>query len=133
MEKFYKDGIRFECQRCGHCCTCEGYVFIFKKDLDNLIDGAQIPLQELKDNFLSYYNGYTVLRDKANGECIFWDSEIRGCKVYENRPTQCRTYPFWNTLLKSKESFVRERNDCPGIGVGKLYTEEEIEERRKQY
>ncbi len=131
--KFYKDGINFECQRCGNCCTCEGFVFLFKEDLDRLVNDAKIPLKDLKLRYLSTFREYTVLKDKANGECIFWDAEINGCKIYKHRPTQCTTYPFWNGLLKIKETFDKEKETCHGIGKGWRYTEEEIDELRKKY
>ena len=133
MNKFYKDGVRFECTRCGKCCTCDGYVFINGDDLNNLIEGEKFSKEELLKHYLSSYQGYTVLRDKKNGECIFWDNEIMGCKVYKYRPIQCRTYPFWNVVLKTEERFKKESEFCPGIGKGKLYTEEEIEILRELY
>ncbi|MDP6388243.1 MAG: YkgJ family cysteine cluster protein, partial [Candidatus Pacebacteria bacterium] len=49
------------------------------------------------------------------------------CIVYDARPTQCRTWPFWpdnmnpSTWKKEIESY------CPGIGKGKLYSTEEID------
>lgn len=38
--------------------------------------------------------------------------------MYEARPTQCRTYPFWSNIVDSKESWNREARECPGIGIG---------------
>ncbi len=130
---FYDDGIRFECQRCGRCCTCEGYVFMFEKDLRRLIENEGYTREELQRSYLSTFRGYTVLRDKANNECIFWDNEIKGCKVYKNRPTQCQTYPFWNNVFKSKEAFLREKEDCPGIGKGRFFSKEEIDNLKDKY
>lgn len=128
---FYEDGIKFECTRCGNCCTCEGYVFIFRKDLDEL--EKVYDRETLEKNYLSTYGEYVVLRDKADKSCIFWDNEIKGCKVYMNRPTQCRTYPFWNTVLKTEKRFTEELSFCPGIGHGRHYTKEEIDNLRKKF
>jgi Fe-S-cluster containining protein len=50
------------------------------------------------------------------------------CRVYEARPWQCRTWPFWpenmNCLVWEKEV----ASWCPGAGKGRLYTAEEIED-----
>ena len=124
---FYDEGIKFSCQRCGHCCTSEGYVFITQEDLDNLMNNEGFSLEDLKNHYFSTFRGYTVLRDNASGACIFWDNEIKGCKIYKNRPVQCRTYPFWKINFKQQSDFEREEKECPGIGQGKLYSKEEID------
>jgi Fe-S-cluster containining protein len=49
--------------------------------------------------------------------------------VYEARPLQCRTYPFWSSSLGSREDWDTLGRSCPGVNKGKLYTEAEIEER----
>ena len=40
------------------------------------------------------------LVEYANGDCVFFDSERRSCKVYALRPRQCRTWPFWESNLR---------------------------------
>ena len=39
--------------------------------------------------------------------CIFL-SEMGQCSIYEHRPIQCRTYPFWPSLLEDRESWESE-------------------------
>jgi len=48
--------------------------------------------------------------------------------VYEARPTQCRTYPFWSNIVDSEESWNRESRECPGIGIGPLHGPEAVSE-----
>ena len=126
--KFYKEGILFECKRCGNCCIGNGYVFIFPKDLERLIKDSGYTLEELQRTYLSTVDGYTVLRDGGSRACIFWDTVAKGCKIYEARPTQCRTYPFWKTLLYKKTKWQEGTKTCPGVSGGRLYTEAEIDE-----
>jgi Fe-S-cluster containining protein len=49
--------------------------------------------------------------------------------VYEDRPRQCRTWPFWDSNLKSPEAWLRACDVCPGSGQGKLYSIELIQEQ----
>ena len=37
-----------------------------------------------------------------------------GCDIYQSRPIQCRTYPFWKTALTSRRDFIDATSDCPG-------------------
>ena len=49
------------------------------------------------------------------------------CSVYEARPTQCRTWPFWpeNMTPRSWTSIARF---CPGVGKGTIVPAERIVE-----
>ena len=69
------------------------------------------------------------LKEKANLDCIFWED---GCSVYEARPLQCRTFPFWESVLASRDSWEHVVNDCPGVGNGSLHSFEEIEALLRQ-
>jgi Fe-S-cluster containining protein len=62
------------------------------------------------------------LKEKANYDCIFWSN---GCSFYEARPLQCRTYPFWPSMLSSRK--IWDAMSCPGMGRGTLHSREEID------
>jgi len=130
--RFYEEGVQFECQRCGGCCNCEGYVFIFQNDYNRLIASGRFTEESLRMDYLSTFQGYTVLRSRPDHTCILWDKEINGCMAYDCRPIQCQTYPFWNTVFKDEDRFKAEQQDCPGIGKGKHFSADEIDELRKK-
>ncbi len=44
---------------------------------------------------------------RTNGACIFL-TPSGSCSIYDVRPVQCSTYPFWPSLLKSKETWNEE-------------------------
>jgi Fe-S-cluster containining protein len=69
--------------------------------------------------------GGVVLLQKQNQDCVFWEGRS-GCRVYAQRPRQCRTYPFWAGNLHGPGSWQQESASCPGIGAGPLYPAEEI-------
>jgi hypothetical protein len=59
--------------------------------------------------------------------CPFHD-EAQGCTIYEARPTQCRTFPFWPEVVHRKGSWERAARDCEGIGRGPRHDAVEIEQ-----
>jgi uncharacterized protein len=65
------------------------------------------------------------LRETAAYDCVFWGEG--GCAVYEDRPVQCSTYPFWDSILDSRVSWRDEGRSCPGIGAGEPKSREYIE------
>jgi len=135
MPCFYDKGLGFECQGCGHCCADEpGYVFLSKQDLDNLTKETGTTLDEFINTYCRKVDMgpfYMVtLLEKENYDCIFLSD--RGCKVYNARPVQCRTYPFWEDLVESKENWDREAIQCPGMNKGQLHTKKEIEQKVRQ-
>jgi Fe-S-cluster containining protein len=71
------------------------------------------------------------LIEYPDGDCIFLDRESRKCSVYAARPTQCRTWPFWDSNLATRKDWKWACEVCPGSGRGQLYSFEEIEIRRK--
>ena len=60
---------------------------------------------------------YSLKEIKYNDshECIFYDRDINGCKIYEARPSQCITFPFWDYYKTRVDELKQE---CPGIIIG---------------
>ena len=65
------------------------------------------------------------LKEKDNYDCIFLTKN--GCSIYEGRPSQCRTYPFWESIVESRANWESEGKSCPGIGKGRKISRKEIE------
>lgn len=133
MGSIYKKGLSFECQCCNYCCSVEpGYVFLSQEDLDNLSSHFQISQDEFIDKYCRKVDlgfGYRIsLIEKDNYDCIFLTN--KGCSCYKARPLQCRTYPFWPSIVDSCESWESEGLSCPGIKNGsKKIKKAEIEKR----
>jgi Fe-S-cluster containining protein len=73
------------------------------------------------------------LKEYPSGDCVLLNDRTRQCRVYSERPSQCRTWPFWTQNLFSPNTWKAIAATCPGCNRGKLYTLEEIEERRKAF
>ncbi len=130
-DAFYDEGLHFSCTRCSACCRGgPGYVFLAKSDLRRL-------LSRLGLDFPTFFKRYCVLvetgigfelslAERPNYDCVFWGED--GCTVYEDRPIQCSTFPFWASIVASKENWTDAGLDCPGIGKGELRSREYIQE-----
>jgi len=130
-ECFYAGGLRFECTRCSRCCRGEpGYVFLSREDLEDLAEGLELSRSEVLARYCRTVRVGGIprvsLRERANYDCIFW--RPKGCSVYDHRPLQCRSYPFWPANLCSPEHWRELQAHCPGAGKGSLHSREEIQE-----
>jgi Fe-S-cluster containining protein len=68
----------------------------------------------------------TLKERKKTYDCVFLDAGTRKCTVYDLRPRQCRTWPFWDSNLRTPETWKAACEACPGSGQGKLYSLEAI-------
>ena len=132
MEKFYKNGLQFSCTQCGHCCRHDpGYVFLSEADVEQAINFLSISEDEFIEKYCTIVDiGFfkkVSLQEKSNYDCIFWQDGV-GCSIYEARPLQCRSYPFWPSILESRETWDQEAKHCPGMNRGPLHGEEEIKD-----
>jgi uncharacterized protein len=128
-EPWYQDGLAFQCTRCGKCCTgASGYVWVTDEDLQEIAAFRGESFVETTGLYTRPAAGRRSLRERANGDCIFWDRQV-GCTIYPVRPPQCRTWPFWQSRVATPEAWDELRQDCPGAGRGELIPAEEITRR----
>jgi Fe-S-cluster containining protein len=124
MAKFWHQGLQFSCQQCGNCCTHSGGgVYTSENEFRAIADHLNISMDEFLSLYTDVDEGYVTLKSKASGPCIFYKD---GCTVYNVRPTQCRTYPFWPENLKSDFRWNEESKNCAGMNSGRPWTKEEI-------
>ena len=124
---WYRDGLEFTCTRCGHCCTgAPGFVWVDAEEIERLAEHEGLSVEEFGRRHLRRVGRRYSLIERPNGDCVFWDRES-GCTVYEARPVQCRTWPFWEENLETPEEWDRVRASCPGAGRGRWFSVEQIE------
>jgi len=132
MPKWYKNGIRFECQGCGNCCKSlddgDGYVYLNDDEIEGIANYLKIDKKKFINAYTEIKNGYRVIRD-PDKDCIFLKNNK--CLIYTVRPAQCKTWPFWEIALIKKNWDEKVVTTCPGVGKGRLYTIEEIEDISK--
>ena len=130
---WYRDGLKFECTQCGACCSGEpGYVWVDEDEIQAMADEMGLEVAAFTLKFIRQVGDGQSLIEYPDGDCILLDPVTRKCKVYEGRPVQCRTWPFWDSTLEKKKDWKETCEVCPGAGKGRLYTLEEIETQRKR-
>ena len=128
-QPFYAGGLRFSCMRCSACCRNEsGFVFLSEKDVSMLVSRLQIGYNEFMGRYCRWVeiDDYErlSLKEKSNFDCIFWDQR---CSVYQDRPLQCRIFPFWQSIVSSSAAWAAAACSCPGINKGLMHKKNEIE------
>ncbi|CAI5737176.1 unnamed protein product [Peronospora destructor] len=120
--------LRFRCTGCGKCCTGKGgRVRVNDRELQELAAATKLSLPEFKQSYT-----HTVLEVDASGQkkaqrvlrqtpddrqCFFLQGSK--CTVYAARPTQCRTFPWWQQHLVSDYDWQLAAADCEGIVIAK--------------
>jgi len=126
---WYSEGLQFSCTQCGNCCTgAPGYVWVEAGEIEALADQLGVSLTEFQAMYTRQVGKHRSLRERSNGDCVFFERG-KGCTVYEARPTQCRTWPFWESTVETREDWKRTQEGCPGAGHGQFFTAEEITQR----
>ena len=131
-QKWYQNGLRFQCTQCGDCCTgAPGYVWVNQAEIEAIAARLELDVEEFVKLYVRKIGIRRSLKEFPNGDCVFFDTDERRCQIYEDRPRQCKTWPFWDSNLKSEEAWAETCEHCPGSGKGKLYSLEHIENQRK--
>jgi Fe-S-cluster containining protein len=118
-----KEGFNFAfdpngCNSCkGNCCIGEsGYIWINSQEIQALAFHLKISSEDLKTRYLNKIEyKYSIKEIKLasnNYACCFFDLDKKQCSVYDVRPNQCRTFPFWDYFKENEEEVYKE---CPAI------------------
>lgn len=123
---FFDGGLRFGCTQCGHCCAgAPGTVFMNAAESERIARHLGLTREKFLADYAYPVDGGHSLREVGdNYACIFFRNER--CTIYDVRPTQCRTFPFWSENIRSETAWKKTCRSCPGIGQGRLYGRDEI-------
>lgn len=133
---WFKEGLRFSCvEGCARCCGgAPGDVFVNQQEMEAIAARMSLSLAEFERKYIRHYaSGKRSIKEHRNGDCLLLNENGKGCSVYEDRPSQCREYPFWPELLATPADWLKETQRCPGLNEGVLYEGPQIVEMvRKQ-
>ena len=130
IDKFIADGIQFQCQGSGNCCVSRGgygFVFMTLKDRQTMAKKLQMTTKDFTKKYCSKHDGIWKLNDHVNEDCVFLEN--KRCSVYEARPTQCRTWPFWPEVLNARTWNKEVASFCPGVNKGKVWSTKEVKKQ----
>ncbi len=125
-KNFYTAGLCFEYQGSGNCCRSRGeycYVWLDQRDRERLAARLGLSLEQFTRDYCDRTDEHFHLKEVAH-DCRFLQNNR--CTVYEARPTQCRTWPFWPSLMNRARWQQDVMTTCPGAGKGRRYSAEEI-------
>lgn len=116
---WYHQGLRFKCTGCGKCCTgTPGFVWVSENEMEDMAASLNMSLDLFKRKYTRQRaNRYALIEKKIKGTedhaCVFLKD--RKCMVYQARPTQCKTFPWWPENLNSQASWQLAAAECEGI------------------
>jgi uncharacterized protein len=120
-QPWYHAGLRFQCAQCGSCCTgAPGYVWVNKAEIAALTAALKLDVEAFEKRYVRRVGMRKSLIEFPNGDCVFFHGESRTCQVYEIRPRQCRTWPFWSSNLATPAAWEGMCENCPGGNRGRL-------------
>jgi len=119
-EKGYNFGFDHKaCENCsGYCCTGEsGNIWVNKEEIKKIAGFLDLSSEDLVKYYLTkIHYKYSLKELKISGDfqCVFFDDKNKNCSIYEVRPNQCRTFPFWDYFKNNIEEITKE---CLGIKI----------------
>lgn len=147
--EWYADGLRFSCTQCGNCCTGPpGAVWFTPAEGRAIASTLGLSEQAFRDRYARQIDDGVEAGDSWSGwslnevktehgyDCVFLDRHsVPGratCSIYEARPTQCRTWPFWPENLRTRRHWesVKRNTPCPGMNRGQLVPIDQIRIQR---
>ena len=127
-DPWYRDGLKFACTGCGDCCTgARATCGSTRPRSRPWPRPCGIEVAEFERRYVRKVGIRKSLIEWSNGDCIFFHGESRTCQVYDVRPRQCRTWPFWPSNLASPQAWQDTAERCPGCNRGRLVPLETIQ------
>jgi len=87
------------------------------EELEKMAGTRKTDVALFSRQYVRQVQGRLSLQERViNGEhfCCFFDLIDCQCTIYQSRPRQCRTFPFWDQHKKEpQELFV----ECPGVSL----------------
>ncbi len=112
---WYKDGLRFKCTGCGDCCTgAPGHVWVTEKEIVGMAETFKITPEAFSKKYTRLVGSrLSLIEDPHTYDCVFL--EDKKCQLYNARPKQCSTFPWWDENLSSPGAWENTAKSCEGI------------------
>jgi hypothetical protein len=127
---WYITGLAFACSGCGQCCAGpeEGFVWATEEELDAIAKFLRMTPRAFRARYVRQIGQrFSLVEKKPSRDCIFLKNGK--CEIYSVRPTQCRTWPFWQSNIDSPDDWASAGMRCSGINRGELHSIEDIQKK----
>jgi len=129
---YQQQALRFHCTGCGRCClghADEHYIELAQGEAEQISRFLRLDSEAFRRDYLIHLPDIGEgIRINRQGRCMLLN-ERNQCSVYEVRPRQCRTYPFWPELMQSSSAWHAEAKRCEGINQGEIVESTHIEQQ----
>ncbi len=85
----------FQCLRCGNCCRHPGEVRLQEDEIESIAAGLGLAANTFTEHFtrLREDRRGLILRERADGACVFLEEPQVACGIQGTKPRQCRDFP----------------------------------------
>ncbi|MBI3208984.1 MAG: YkgJ family cysteine cluster protein [Candidatus Solibacter usitatus] len=103
-----------DCRQCANCCRVMK-TSLHDGDLERLAEALQITPDEVLEQYTEKGDSDLSFLKMTGSGCVFLDGN--DCKIYENRPTECRGFPYLvgteGTLAERTFAILQNAELCP--------------------
>lgn len=108
-----KNKIEFSCKKCGTCCGV-GFIYLKKGETEKIATYLGMAEKQFKKKYTEWFLFLgRALKWSEKGTCLFLKN--KECSIYNARPAQCKTWPFWKRLSENNKDLERAKKYCKGI------------------
>ena len=106
------------CSRCdARCCRGpKGVIWLTQQRAEDIARSLNMTFERFSSRYLRRIDGKISLKEvyvaPLEYACIALDQQTNQCTIYEHRPEQCRSFPFWVENQNAPEVPARY---CAGI------------------
>jgi len=131
--EWWSEGVFFSCKSCGRCCRGEpGAIFFTIEEGERVRDFLGVSEVEFRRDYVTLKWEAASFTERRNGDCVFYDATEAKCAIYPIRPLQCTLFPFWASVMESREKWDKQARRCPGMDTGQFHSAEEIQKALKK-
>ena len=105
------------CRDCeGRCCTGKsGNIWVNTSEIKSIADALGKNQIDCMQEYLQSVGNRWSIKEVYSGNhtcCIFFEEQLKSCRIYTSRPGQCKSFPFWGYYRDRVAELMRE---CPGV------------------
>ena len=100
-----------------------------QEEIDAMASRVGLEPKVFEEKYVKRVGVRRSLKERPGGDCVLLDEQTRKCTAYEERPRQCKTWPFWDSNIRTPEAWAEAAEACPGCNKGNLVPLETIVEQ----